>query len=250
MHILVTNDDGIDAPGIAALTRALEPLGTVWVVAPATEQSAQSHALTLHHPLRVRSKGERRWSVSGTPADSVYVALHQLLPHPPDLLVSGINRGANLGTDVFYSGTVAAAMEGCLHDIPSIAVSLAIDLGRREKHWATAEAMAQRVARRALEKPMAPGRMWNLNVPDLPLEQVKGLKATALGRRRYAALVEARQDPRGGRYYWIGGSHEHFDPVEGTDGPALEEGWATLTPLFPEWTMHSALPSLQEFTDE
>lgn len=240
MNILLSNDDGIDAPGLRALEEALAPLGTLYTVAPQTEQSAQSHALTLHKPLRVRPAGERRWAVSGTPADCVYIGLHHLLPTAPAIVVSGINRGANLGNDVFYSGTVAAAMEGALQGFPSVAVSL-VRRGDLPPHFGTAGRVAAEVVRGALANGLPAGVVLNVNVPDIPPDDLKGLRVTRLGRHEYEAVVTLREDPRGGAYYWIGGLAENFAPTPGTDAPAVLEGYAAITPLHPELTRESLL---------
>lgn len=236
MHLLLANDDGIDADGLLALEAALRPLGRVTVVAPDSERSAQSHALTMHKPLRAREVGPGRWSVSGTPADCVYLALHHLLDAPPDLVVSGINRGSNLGNDVFYSGTVAAAMEACLQGVPAVAVSLHVDPAASQRHWDTAGDVARRVVQRALTEGLGPRRLLNVNVPDVPLAALRGLRATTLGVRRYAPFVDERVDPRGRRYFWIGGDHMDFEEDPRADGPAVEAGYASITPLRPDWT--------------
>jgi len=250
MKLLLCNDDGIDATGIAAMETAVGSLGTVWVVAPESEQSAGSHALTMHKPLRARPRGERRWAVSGTPADCIYLAVHHLMPERPDLVLSGINRGSNLGNDVFYSGTVAAAMEATFNGLPAIAVSLHIEPEDREKHWDTAARVAARVAAGVIASPLPERVLLNVNVPNVPYEKLRGLKVTALGQRRYAPLVDLRTDPRGRRYYWIGGAHEEFVPIAGTDGPAIEQGWATVTPFRPDLTFHEAIPALKAWADE
>lgn len=250
MNLLVSNDDGIHATGLEALASAMEPLGKVWVVAPEREQSAASHALTMHEPLRVMRRGEGRWAVSGTPADCVYLAVHHLLPEPPDLVLSGINRGSNLGTDVFYSGTVAAAMEACFNGFPAIAVSLHIEPDDREKHYETAAAVALRVARGVRANPLPPRVLLNVNVPNVPEGELRGIRAVALGQRHYHKLVDLRTDPRGRRYYWIGGPHDQFEPDDDTDGPTVERGFAAVTPFRPDLTYQPALDALRTWTDE
>ena len=207
MRILISNDDGIDAPGIRALELALEGLGEIWVVAPATGQSAKSHALTMHEPLEIQERGPRRFAVTGTPADSVYVAIHRVLPDLPDIVVSGINRGANIGEDVHYSGTVAAAREGfslgcrrwpCLF-VWILRARLRNTIGRAEK-------LARRVAR--VGPPHQKALLLSLNVPDVPEAQ--------LGRpclcSRPPLLSRWLVDPRGGRYFWLGGPHSDLAP--------------------------------------
>jgi 5'-nucleotidase len=249
VRILVSNDDGIEAPGIAALAEAMGSLGEVWVVAPDSERSAQSHALTMHKPLRASRRGERSWSVSGTPADCVYFAVHHLMPERPAVVVSGINNGSNLGNDVFYSGTVAAAMEGCFHGVPAVAVSLHRPEPIPERHWETGQLVAKRVVERVLAG-VPPRLLLNVNVPNIPPERLLGVKAAVLGERRYAPMVALRHDPRGREYFWIGGDHEEFVPIEGSDGPAVEQGWATVTPIHPDLTMHGYMPDLRRWTDE
>ena len=227
--ILVSNDDGITARGLEALSEALRALGRVVVVAPESEQSATSHSITLARPLRMRPDGVDRWAVDGTPVDCVYVALHhrEVLPRRPDVVVSGINHGLNMGGDVFYSGTVAAAREGALRGIPGLAVSLARDGDR----VFTAE-LAVRITKSLLEKKgefaAGPTPLLNLNVPE---GAVKGVESTTLGPRLYDDLVEVRNDPRGRQYLWIGGPNVRHPPSEGTDTSAYERGYASLTPL-------------------
>jgi 5'-nucleotidase len=248
MRLLLSNDDGIDAVGLFTLAEALRDVGEVWVVAPDSERSAQSHALTMHKPLRVRQEGERRFAVSGTPADCVYLGLHHLLPAAPDLVVSGVNRGSNLGHDVFYSGTVAAAMEACLQGVPGVAVSLHLPDGVTP-HWATAAAVAARVVR-AVEKHPIPGRqLLNVNVPSVPLDQLKGVAAARLGSRSYSARVDERVDPRGRRYFWIGGDPMAFDGDPDADGPTVERGFASITPMVPDLTFGPGLAALRRWTD-
>ncbi len=228
MRLLLSNDDGIDAPGLSALARHLSADHEVWVVAPAAEQSAQSHSLTMREPLRIQARGPRRFAVTGTPADCVYVALHDLLPEPPDLMLSGINSGTNLGGDVHYSGTVAAAREAVLNGIGAIAVSLWLGRGA-DPHWSTAAQIASRLIGSTSD--LGARLLLNVNVPDLPLDQVRGLRACRLSTRVYAPAVERRVDPRGEPYVWIGGPHVRFEGAEDGDGHALAEGFVTVTPL-------------------
>ena len=241
----MANDDGIDAPGLAALEVALAGLGEVWTVAPDQEQSARSHAFTLHEPLRVRQAGERRFAVSGTPADAVYLGIHKILPARPDIVVSGINRGANLATDVHYSGTVAAAREAVAFDVPAVAVSLYLGDDDRPPRWDDAQAMARRVAEAVLARGLPPGVLLNLNVPNLAPGAVRGLRVARMSRRRYAVLVTENLDPRGKPYYWIGGGHECFDGEPTDDGPLCEAGWAVVTPLELDITAEATLAELR-----
>lgn len=248
VRILVSNDDGIEAPGIAALAAAMGDLGEVWVVAPESERSAQSHALTMHKPLRASQRGERTWAISGTPADCVYFAMNHLMPDRPDVVVSGINNGSNLGNDVFYSGTVAAAMEGCFHGVAAVALSLHRPTPIPERHWETAQIVARRVVRQVLEG-VPPRLLLNVNIPNVPANELRGLKAAILGERRYAPMVALRTDPRGREYFWIGGDHEEFVPIPDSDGPAIEQGWATVTPIHPDLTMRSYVATVRGWTD-
>ncbi|MSP55174.1 MAG: 5'/3'-nucleotidase SurE [Myxococcales bacterium] len=241
MNILLTNDDGFDAPGLRALEHALEGLGTLWTVAPLSEQSAKSHALSMRDPIRALERGPRAFAVTGTPADCVYLAVNQLLPGPPDLVVSGINAGSNLATDVFYSGTVAGAREASCFGVRALAASLWIS-GGAEPHWAVAGRWVRQVAERMLSQPPTPGVLLNLNVPGV--EHPRGLKLATLGRRHYLPTVAARQDLRGKPYYWIGGDHERFEGPPNSDGHLCEAGWVTLTPLQLDHTAHDVLAGL------
>jgi 5'-nucleotidase len=239
--VLLGNDDGIEAAGLRALESAVAGLGETWVVAPATEQSARSHAFTMHEPLRVRAHGQRRFAVTGTPADAIYLALHRLLPRPPALVVSGINRGANLATDVLYSGTVAAAREAVTYDVPAIAASLYIKEGDAVLHWETAGAVVRRVAEAVVAHGLPPGVLLNVNVPNVEPSALRGTRVVPMGRRRYVPKVQEQRDPRGRSYYWIGGPHERFEGDDGSDGPTCESGHAVVTPLHLDLTDRETL---------
>lgn len=230
--ILISNDDGIDAPGILALAAAAAPLGEVWVVAPDREQSARSHALTMHEPLRAIPRGPRSFAVSGTPADSVYIAVHHLLPRPPSLMLSGINRGPNLGDDTWYSGTVGAARESSFGGVPSLAVSMEArpEVLDPDRPWALAAALAMDIAARMI-RGASPGLLLNLNVPDPRGAPLLPLRVAPLGARHYAPLVAVQSDPRGKRYYWIGGQSSGFEDQPGSDGYFFHRGHPTLTAL-------------------
>lgn len=247
MRMLLSNDDGIDAPGLAALREALEPLGEVWTVAPDTERSAQSHALTLHKPLRVKRLGERRFSVSGTPADCVYSALHHVLDAPPDVVISGINRGANLGNDVWYSGTVAAAREATLHGVPAIAISLVLDEEGKAPLWHVVPDLARRVVSAVAAHGLNPGVMLNVNVPNRP--DVLGLRVARLGARRYDVVVDERLDPRGKPYIWIGGPPTGEAGEPGTDVAAVALGYASVTPIHVDATSDRTLEEIRAIID-
>ncbi|QQR88525.1 MAG: 5'/3'-nucleotidase SurE [Myxococcales bacterium] len=230
--ILLANDDGVSAHGLRALHQALEPIAQVYVVAPEREHSGRSHAITLRHPLRVRKVSECVFATDGTPVDCVYVALHSkdLLPRRPDLVVSGINHGANLGTDIFYSGTVAAAREGALRGIPSLAFS-SLNLAYLEEASRTARDIVAQTLQQA--KPGGHAVLINVN---FPATRAKGLRLSRLGERLYKDEVTVRKDPRGTKYYWVGGPGALHQPSEGTDTDAVDAGFASLTPLSLEAT--------------
>jgi 5'-nucleotidase len=240
--ILVTNDDGIRAPELAILAQAMAAIGEVWVYAPDRQQSAVGHGVSLHRPLRVTQLEERVFMVDGTPADCVMLAVRDQLPRPPDLVVSGINPGANLGDDVTYSGTVAGAYEGMLLGLPAIAVS---DVSYRPQHVATAAAYGAQVARFVLASGLPANTMLNVNVPDLPLEAIAGVAITRMGRRDYQDEIVRRQDPRGATYYWIGGAEPSHHVESGTDFEAIEQNKVSVTPLHRDLTHHAAIPLLQ-----
>lgn len=239
--LLLSNDDGIQAPGLEALADALSPLDALLVVAPATEQSAKSHGLTMLDPLRCRRHRPGWFSVTGTPADSVYFALNHLCEEPPRAVISGINRGGNIGNDVHYSGTVAAAREAALSRIPALAVSLFTEVGGRHLHWETAGALAARVLQRMLADSLPAGILLNLNVPNLPLEEIKGLTVAPMGDRAYDAVVRQETDPRGKPYYWIGGPPIASASESHTDCSLVNRGHATLTPLLTDVTAHALM---------
>lgn len=239
MKILVTNDDGINATGLACLAEAMSELGEVTVVAPDREMSAVGHALTLHHPLRASCVGERRFSVDGTPTDCVNLGIHSLLNFMPDLVVSGINRGGNLGDDVTYSGTVSAAMEATLMGIPAIAVSL-VTLNEGENYQSAAK-VALNVARQLLKNGLPPDTFLNVNIPDLPEELLGRIMVTTQGKRRYEGTIEDKVDPRGRSYYWIGTADLKFHDIEGSDYHAVTRGNISITPLHLDLTNHSSI---------
>jgi 5'-nucleotidase len=250
MRVLLSNDDGIGSEGLAALAEALEDLGEVWVVAPDSERSAQSHSLSLHRPLRVDPLRPRWYAVDGTPADCIYLGLHGLLDKPPDIVVSGVNKGSNLGTDIFYSGTVAAAREAVLAGIPAIAVSLHLEPDDVDRHWATATGVVRRLIPQVLSKGLPPRTLLNVNTPNVPPEALRGVRSASMGVRIYDNRVAHRDDPWGRPYYWIGGAHARFGAIEGSDGPLMERGWATVTPVHSDLTHRDFLETLREWTDD
>ncbi|UCD34654.1 MAG: 5'/3'-nucleotidase SurE [Nitrospiraceae bacterium] len=247
--ILVTNDDGISSPGIKALARVLKQLGDVYTVAPEGEQSAVAHSLTLHKPIRSTHAAEKAYFINGTPTDCVILAVNKLLPVRPDIIVSGVNSGANLGDDITYSGTVAAAIEGTLLGIPSIAVSLVRENnsnGNRSSTsgFLTAARYARDIAARVLEKGLPGNTLLNVNVPHV--RRIKGIRITKQGRRVYDNLVQERHDPRGREYYWIGGTVPVWESPEDSDFAAVREGYVSVTPVHLDLTNYQALRYLEE----
>jgi 5'-nucleotidase len=248
MRILITNDDGINSPGLDALVRiAAEISDDVWIVAPEYDQSGVAHSLSLNDPLRLRPIGERRFAVKGTPTDCVILgARHVLDDKAPDLLLSGVNRGHNLGEDVTYSGTVAGAIEGALLGIPAIAMSQAYPPGFREKvSYATAEAHGASVIRKVLEAGLPAGGLVNVNFPNCAPEEVAGIRATRQGQRpQWQAQVERRLDGRHNPYFWIVYGHEIGDPGAETDLRAVADRCISVTPLKIDMTDASMLDRL------
>jgi 5'-nucleotidase len=237
--ILVSNDDGIDAPGIRALAEALADLGDVRVVAPDREQSAKSHSISLDRPLRVEERQKGWWAVDGTPADCVYLGLLHLLPEPPALVASGINRGFNLGSDFFYSGTVAAAVEGAIRGVPAFAISL--ERGPAEGLEAAAR-FAHALGHAILAEGLPSKTLLNVNVPNRG--PILGYRWTRLGERAYRDQVEVRTDLRGQRYFWIGGPELDVADSPGSDGDAVRGQAVSITPLDLDLTSHKLLESL------
>jgi 5'-nucleotidase len=236
--ILLSNDDGVDSEGIQALREALAATDEVWVVAPEAERTCISHAVTLHKPLRIRDLGERVFSTNGTPADAVLLALRVVMPRKPDLLISGINKGPNMGQDVSYSGTVAAAKEGAFTGITSLAVSLN---GRDNFLFGHAARSVLDIVEKVRTRPFPLSTLLNVNIPNVPYEEIKGIMVTSLGKRIYNGNIVERTDPRGGTYYWIGGDGEEFEAIEGTDLCAVDQGYLSLTPLHLDFTSYLSL---------
>jgi 5'-nucleotidase len=250
MRILLTNDDGINAPGLTVLEKIAAQLSDdIWICAPSEEQSGAGHSLTLNRPVRLRQHAEKRFSVTGTPTDSVTMGLKKVLPGPPDLILSGVNRGANLGDDVTYSGTVSAALEGALAGIRSIALS---QVPMREDEgegvsFAAALEWGARVLRPLLDQPFAPRTLVNVNFPALAADAVKGIRVVRQGFHDYArgSVVEGR-DPRGFPYYWFGlHGIEHTTGHE-TDLEAIVEGYVSVTPLHLDLTHDASLRAIAE----
>lgn len=241
--ILVTNDDGILAPGLEALAQAMAPLGEVWVYAPDRQQSAVSHCITLHRPLRVTEFRERWYMIDGTPADCVLLTLHGLMERRPDIVVSGINSGPNLGDDVSYSGTVAGAYEGMLHGIPAVAFS---NTAYQPRHLDASAAVARTVTEHVLEHGLPPETMLNVNIPDVPEPELDGFQVARMGRRNYPDDIVKRTDPRGHVYYWIGGSDAGHYPEPGTDFAAIEKNRVSVTPIQRDQTNFPVLEAMHK----
>lgn len=249
-RILVTNDDGVNAPGIAVLEKIARSLtDDVWVVAPEVEQSATSHSLTMRRPLRVRELGERRYSIDGTPTDCVLVATRTILQgqKQPDLVLSGINMGGNLGEDVTYSGTVAAAMEGALLGYRAIAFSQVRE-GENGYRWQTAEARGAEVIRRLAQVELPRETLINVNFPDVEPEAVKGLKVCRQGKRDEQTTVVEGRDPGGRPYVWIGSYQSDKTSVADSDLEAVAQGWVTITPLHLDLTYEPLMTGLKDAT--
>lgn len=250
MRVLLTNDDGVNSPGLLALARAVREVAETFVVAPEQERSAASHAITLHKPLRatrtaLADTGLPTWATNGTPADCVVLGILELLKEPPDVVVSGINAGANLGMDLIYSGTVSGAVEAALFGIASVAISVA---SFRELHWEPAARFAahlvQEIARHGLPK----DTFLNVNVPNFPAARIQGVEVTRQSSRRYVSRLEKRADPRGRDYYWLTGSADDGESDPGTDARAVTEGRISITPLRLDMTYEALQPVIRSWT--
>ncbi len=244
MHILLSNDDGYFAPGLAALAAAVGALAEVTVVAPERDRSGASNSLTLDRPLSVRRAANGFFYVNGTPTDCVHLAVTGLLEKMPDIVISGVNHGANMGDDTIYSGTVAAATEGFLLGIPSIAVSL---VASGSDHFATAARVAVELAGRLVREPLDQPVLMNVNVPDLPFEMLRPLQVTRLGKRHKAEPVVRASNPRGDTVYWVGAAGGAQDAGEGTDFHAVASGAVSVTPLQVDLTQVGQLPALRRW---
>ena len=240
--ILITNDDGVYSPGIQLLAKRLRELDSVVIVAPDRERSAAGHSMTLHRPLLIEEVRESVYSVNGTPTDCVNIAVKGLLKETPRLVVSGINKGPNLGDDVTYSGTVAGAIEGILLGIPSFAVSL---VAREGFLFAEAAEVALRTAGQVLTTGLPAGTLLNINVPNLPVSEIQGTLITRLGKRIYHQMTVERVDPRGKKYYWIGGGDPDWEREEGTDFDAVDRKFVSVTPLHLDMTDYSSFDRLR-----
>jgi 5'/3'-nucleotidase len=242
-RILVTNDDGVRSDGIVALADALKSLGEVTIVAPLHEASAIGHALTLRRPLRLERFGERVFAVDGTPTDCVNIAITTVLNGKPDLVVSGINKGWNLGDDVTYSGTVSGAFEGALLGVPSLAVSLQF-VGERTFDFSESARAAHVIAQAVLERGLPAQTFLNINVPK---GATKGFRITVQAKRNHVTKVSERTDPRGQNYFWIEEGQNEWEPHDRSDYQAVRDGYISVTPLQPDLTAYSLIPTIEQF---
>jgi 5'-nucleotidase len=240
MHILCTNDDGYLASGLRVLSRAARPLGRITIVAPDREQSATSHSLTLHHPLRARKAGET-FVVDGTPTDCVILALNALVDERPTFCLSGVNHGANMGEDVLYSGTVAAAMEATVLGVPAIALSYAGRDIEAIEGWETPLSGLLET----LVRPFPAATLLNVNLPPIPPSEVRGIRVTTLGQRRYSDSLTRSRDPMGREYFWIGGGRRKWSGGDDSDFRAIDEGFISVTPLHLDLTNHDLLEEIR-----
>jgi 5'-nucleotidase len=245
LKILVSNDDGIQSPGLLSLASALEPVAEVWVVAPDREQSACSHSLTMNRPLRgkrMRNLGARFFAVNGTPTDCILLGTNKIMPERPHLIVSGINLGENLGEDITYSGTVSAAIEGTILGIPSFAISL---MARNHCDFTDAASFAARLARNILRYGLPRNTFLNVNVPAQG-KQPRSYKITRMGKRIYGESVQGKIGPRGRKYYIIGGNDPGYADTEDSDFKAVAQNFISITPLHLDWTNYASLETLSK----
>jgi 5'-nucleotidase len=249
VHLLITNDDGIYAKGIRVLAKELSMIAKITLVAPDRERSATGHAITVHYPLRVEpvsvDGAADAYAVDGTPSDCVKLSLEALLPDKPTMVISGINRGPNLGTDILYSGTVSAAVEGIIHGVPSFAISL--DCFDDGPYYDVAAAIAKKVVLKINEHGLPPGVLLNINVPTVPTEKLRGIKITTLGTRRYRNVFDKRVDPRGRTYYWLAGDVIDLDDDIDTDTMAVKDGFVSITPVHFDLTDYRVMEQLKNW---
>ncbi len=241
MHILISNDDGLDATGIRMLAEQIgRHVDHVTIVAPDRDRSGASNSLTLDRPIRVEKRDDRIYKVFGTPTDCVHIGITGLLEKEPDMVISGVNNGGNLGDDVLYSGTVAAAMEGRFLGLPAMAVSLVYD-GGRARHFDSGARAAKILMRRLFEEPLPADTILNVNVPDLPWNEIRGFETTRLGHRHRSEDVIPIEDPRGRTFFWIGAPGDEEDNGPGTDFNAIRRGYVSVTPIHVDLTRYQAL---------
>jgi 5'-nucleotidase len=247
--ILVTNDDGINAEGLQVLADAMNEIGDVFIVAPDRQRSAVGLSITLEHPLRVEQKGYRRVSVNGMPTDCVELAIHKLLKTPPDLIVSGINDGENLGYDIYHSGTVGAAIAGTMFGFPSIAVSITMNEENGSKIWYdTAAQIAVKISKTIIKNGLPKGTLLNVNVPNLPISEIKGVAITRHCNSTYDIEIHDRKDPRGKEYYWVGGVFQKCGDNSNTDQEALSQKKVSVTPLHLDLTDYEMMQKMSDWS--
>lgn len=245
--ILVSNDDGILSPGIQALAECLKGLGKVTVIAPSQERSTTGHSLTLHKPIRVEQFKSGYYSINGTPADCVYLGIKKLLKKKPDLVVSGINCGPNLGNDIHYSGTVAVAREATFLNVPAIAVSVNHISSENDINFGVAAEYACQIAKLVLKYGLPERVLLNINIPDLPARQIKGIRVVKTGFRYYSDRIVAQKDPRGKNYYWLGGQYLGYDERDKTDCKMVEHHFVSVTPLHIDATHHPTIEKIKKW---
>ncbi len=245
--ILITNDDGVHANGLKILQKALSALGRVIIVAPHHERSGTSQALTVDAPLRIKELEKDFYSVSGYPADCVCAAMYGILPRRPDLTVSGINKGANMGIDVYYSGTVAGIRQSVMDGTKGFAISLVIDTNKTTFYWQDAADYAKIVAEKILTKGYKQNGFLNINYPNIPKEDVQGTKITKTGDRRYANGLKWDKDLKGQSYCWLWGDYNNFTPIEGTDCQAVSDGYISVTPIVLDVNDYKMMEELKEW---
>ncbi|MBI5286361.1 MAG: 5'/3'-nucleotidase SurE [Deltaproteobacteria bacterium] len=242
--MLISNDDGIHSEGLHTLARALKAIGDVFIVAPDRERSAASHSLTLHRPLRVEKVGHNMYAVDGTPTDCVNLAVNGILPSRPSLVVSGINKGGNLGDDVTYSGTVSASMEGTLLGIPSFAISL---VSRDSFNFSPAARFAAKLARLIMRRGLPKDTLLSVNVPNVKEKEIKGVRITRQGKRIYGDAIVEKVDPRGKKYYWIGGDELRWESGKDTDFDAIANNYISITPVHLDMTNYLSFKELLQW---
>lgn len=251
MHFLVSNDDGVNATGIKALAEVLQELGKVTIYAPSGDRSGASNSLTLDRPVRIHKVDENRFAVDGTPTDCVHMALTGLMDCVPDMVASGINNAANLGDDVLYSGTVAAAIEGRYLGFPAIAFSLATNRNDRKiRHFETAQYFIKKIILNIQVNPLPKDTILNINFPNLPIDQVKGIQVTRFGNRHKAENTVQELDPRGRKIYWIGPAGPEADAGEGTDFHAIKNGFVSITPMQVDMTKHADIEAIKQWSSK
>lgn len=245
MRILLTNDDGIDAPGINILADVLKENGhEIIMVAPDQEQSATSHSITLHQPLRIWERDKNKYAVTGSPADCVILAEKIILKHPIDLVISGINGGQNMGEDILYSGTVAAALEAMFLGFKSISLSLA---SKVDQKFETAAFFMNKILKKGIHELIGEKEVFNINVPNVEISEIKGFKITRTGHRKYQDFVKEQKDPRGRKIYWIGGAVPLWSKIGNTDFKAISQNYISITPIYPNFTKKESFKKIENW---